>query len=92
MHDMFEDAEAAANPFLVDGAARTKEFVPQHADPSDDAGGPVPDEVWASEEFQDNLYQWSRVRRCSNDVTAAVHVLICFVFFFTCRVYSCAEA
>eukprot|EP01052_Picozoa_sp_SAG31_P008392 SAG31_NODE_424_length_15826_cov_4.954664_2_plen_47_part_00 len=46
MHEILDEAQQAANPFLVDGAARTKEFVPQHADPSDDAGGPVPDEVW----------------------------------------------
>lgn len=62
MHEILDEAQQAANPFLVDGAARTKEFVPQHADPSDDAGGPVPDEVWASDEFQDNLYAWTRVR------------------------------
>lgn len=60
MHEIIDDAREAANPFLVDNAARTTDFVPSHADPNDDDRGPVPDEVWASEEFQDNLWEWSR--------------------------------
>eukprot|EP01050_Picozoa_sp_SAG11_P019208 SAG11_NODE_3024_length_2755_cov_0.965361_1_plen_101_part_00 len=61
MNQFLADAEDDANPFLVDGAARTREFVPSHADPSDEPEGPVPEEVWASDEFQDNLYNWTRV-------------------------------
>ena len=55
------DTQKAANPFLMnDGAARMSEFSPQHEDPGDGPSGPVPDEVWASEEFQDQLFTWTK--------------------------------
>jgi hypothetical protein len=37
---------------MLDGAARAPAFTPQYHDPSDDGGETVPDEVWATDEFQ----------------------------------------
>jgi len=45
---------------MLDGAARAPAFTPQYHDPSDDGGETVPDEVWATDEFQDKLWNFTR--------------------------------
>ena len=57
------DEQQAREHIRGDGAARGggEGFVEQNYDPADDGGGgEVPDDVWASDEFQDRLWNWTR--------------------------------
>ena len=59
---MLGDEAQARAAIMGDGAARMGEgFAPGFSDPSDDPdGGEVPDDVWASDEFQDKMWTWMR--------------------------------
>jgi len=53
--------DGAAAMAAMDGAARGgMGFKPQYHDPSDDGGERVPDDVWASDDFQDKLWNYTR--------------------------------
>ena len=58
------DDEAKANAHIMgDGAARGggQGYIEENYDPADDGErGEVPDDVWASDEFQDRLWNWTR--------------------------------
>ena len=68
--DMIDHGSLAADgPFNLDdggmkamdgGARRGEGFKPQYVDPSDDADTSVPDDVWASDDFQDKLWNFTQ--------------------------------